>query len=241
MDDLAQVLRESERAVFFGGAGVSTESGIPDFRSACGLYTTSHDLPFPPEYMLSHDCLEAEPALFMDFYRHYLVHPAARPNRAHRALAELERRGNLAGVVTQNIDGLHQQAGSKRVIELHGSVHRNHCLGSGRRYGLETIMAVSGIARCQTCQEMIRPDVVLYGEALDRTVIDDALSAITAADLLVVGGTSLNVYPAAGMLDFFHGRAMVLINLEATPYDDQADLVIHQRIGEALGIAAGVA
>lgn len=240
MDDLAELLSASRSAVFFGGAGVSTESGIPDFRSAGGLYTLAHDLPHPAEYMLSHECFVEEPALFMDFYRQYMVHPDARPNRAHRALAELERRGNLAAVVTQNIDGLHQEAGSQRVIELHGSVHRNHCLGCGRHYGLKTIMHTTGIPRCQVCGGMIRPDVVLYGEALDRTVLDDALAAIDRADVLVVGGTSLNVYPAAGMLSYFHGRTMVLINLETTPYDDQADLVIHRSLGEALGEAVGV-
>ena len=240
MDDLAQVFREAERAVFFGGAGVSTESGIPDFRSAGGLYTTSHDLPFPPEYMLSHDCFVEHPAMFMDFYRTYLVHPKVRPNRAHRALAELERRGSLAAVVTQNIDGLHQAAGSERVIELHGSVHRNHCLECGRHYGLDAILGSAGVPRCQACGGMIRPDVVLYGETLDETVIHDALRAVSEADVLVVGGTSLNVYPAAGMLQYFQGREMVLINLEATPYDDQADLVIHRRLGEALGEAVGI-
>ncbi len=240
MDDLAQLLAGARRAVFFGGAGISTESGIPDFRSAGGLYTTAHDLPYPAEYMLSHDCFAEEPALFMDFYREYLVHPEARPNRAHRALAELERRGSLAAVVTQNIDGLHQDAGSSRVIELHGSVHRNHCLGCGRHYGLGAILQSPGIALCDACGAMIRPDVVLYGEALDRAVMDDALAAIDRADVLIVGGTSLNVYPAAGMLRFFHGRAMVLVNLETTPYDDRADLVIHARLGDTLGEAVGV-
>lgn len=241
MDDLGQLLAGARRAVFFGGAGISTESGIPDFRSAGGLYTTSHDLPYPAEYMLSHDCFVTEPELFMDFYRQYLVHPSALPNRAHRALAELERRGNLAAVVTQNIDGLHQEAGSRRVIELHGSVHRNHCLGCGRHYGLDVIMQAPGIADCPACGAMIRPDVVLYGEALDPAVMEDAATAIGNADVLIVGGTSLNVYPAAGMLSYFHGQAKVLINLEETPFDDRADLVIHQRIGEALGKAVGVA
>lgn len=240
MDDLASVLAGARRAVFLGGAGVSTESGIPDFRSAGGLYTTAHDLPYPAEYMLSHECFAEEPELFMDFYREYLVHPAARPNRAHRALAAMERQGRLAAVVTQNIDGLHQDAGSSRVIELHGSVHRNHCLGCGRHYGLDVVMAGSGITRCQACGQMIRPDVVLYGETLDRAVIDDALAAIRAADVLVVGGTSLNVYPAAGMIRFFRGDHLVLINLETTPFDDQADMVIHALIGETLGRALGV-
>ncbi|MEE8868272.1 MAG: NAD-dependent protein deacylase [Acidipropionibacterium acidipropionici] len=240
MDDLASVLAGARRAVFFGGAGVSTESGIPDFRSAGGLYTTAHDLPYPAEYMLSHECFEAEPQLFMDFYRHYLVHPDARPNRAHRALAAMEGQGRLEAVITQNIDGLHQDAGSARVIELHGSVHRNHCMGCGRHYGLDVIMRDAGITVCHACGQMIRPDVVLYGETLDRVVIDDALAAIQAADVLIVGGTSLNVYPAAGMIRFFRGTHLVLINLETTPYDSDADLVIHERIGEALGEALGV-
>lgn len=240
MDDLGHLLGRARRAVFFGGAGISTESGIPDFRSAGGLYTTAHDLPYPAEYMLSHECFAETPALFMDFYREYLVHPQARPNRAHRALAELGRRGNLAGVVTQNIDGLHQDAGSSRVIELHGSVHRNHCLGCGRRYRLDAIMQAPGIASCPACGAMIHPDVVLYGEALEPDVMEDAVGMIGNADVLVVGGTSLNVYPAAGMLRSFHGTAMVLINLETTPYDDRADLVIHSRLGDTLGDAVGV-
>ncbi|WP_425451487.1 NAD-dependent protein deacylase [Acidipropionibacterium virtanenii] len=240
MDDLASVLAGARRAVFFGGAGVSTESGIPDFRSAGGLYTTAHDLPHPAEYMLSHECFVEEPETFMDFYRHYLVHPDARPNRAHRGLAAMEEQGRLAAVVTQNIDGLHQDAGSSRVIELHGSVHRNYCLGCGRHYGLEAIMRGTGITRCQACGQMIRPDVVLYDEILDRAVIDDALATIQAADVLVVGGTSLNVYPAAGMIRFFNGTCLVLINLEATPFDDEADIVIHEPIGESLGRALGV-
>lgn len=241
MDDLASVLAGARRAVFFGGAGVSTESGIPDFRSAGGLYTTVHDLPYPAEYMLSHQCFTEEPETFMDFYRHYLVHPDARPNRAHRALAAMEEQGRLAAVITQNIDGLHQDAGSSRVIELHGSVHRNYCMGCGRHYDLDVIMGASGITTCQACGQMIRPDVVLYGETLDRAVIDDALATIQAADVLIVGGTSLNVYPAAGMIRFFRGNCLVLINLESTAFDAEADVIIHDHIGEALGRALGIA
>ena len=240
MSELADILASARRAVFFGGAGVSTESGIPDFRSASGLYATEHALGHPPEYLLSHSCLERDPAAFFDFHRTKLVHRDARPNRAHRALAEWERRGGLAAVITQNIDGLHQAAGSRTVLELHGSTHRNSCVECGRSYDLDFLLAAPGAPACPECGAMVRPDVVLYEEALDGAVIEASLAAIEAADVLVVGGTSLNVHPAAGMIRFYVGEALVLVNLKPTPYDHVADLVIHEPIGQVLGEALGV-
>lgn len=232
---LAAWLDQARSAVFFGGAGVSTESGIPDFRSAAGLYTTQANAGRPPEYLLSHECLVGEPEEFFAFHRKHLVHPEARPNPAHLALAELEARGRLAAVVTQNIDGLHQMAGSRAVHELHGSVERNYCLGRPRHdYRLAQIPDQPLVPICPQDGTMIRPDVVLYGEALDERVVMAALQAIRAADVLIVGGTSLNVYPAAGMVHDYHGRRLVLVNLEATPMDRRADLMIHEPIGKVL-------
>ena len=233
IEQLAHWIEESTSTVFFGGAGMSTESGIPDFRSAGGLYTTQHDLPFTAEYMLSHDCLVEHPAEFFNFYRTYLVYPEARPNAGHRALAALERAGHVSTIITQNIDGLHQEAGSRQVIELHGSVHRNHCLDCERAHPLSVIMDAPGIPRC-SCGGTVRPEVVLYEESLRRQDLDDAITAITTADLLIVGGTSLNVYPAAALLRFFRGRHLVVINREATGYDRAADLVIHDGLGKTL-------
>ena len=233
-EQLAHWIEESTSTVFFGGAGMSTESGIPDFRSAGGLYTTQHDLPFPSEYMLSHSCLVEHPAEFFDFYRTYLIHPQARPNAGHRALVALEQAGELSTIITQNIDGLHQEAGSRQVIELHGSVHRNRCLDCGRDHPLSVIMDAPGIPRCSCVGGMVRPEVVLYEESLRSQDLDDAITAISAADLLIVGGTSLNVYPVAALLRFFRGRHLALINREATGYDRAADLVIHDGLGKTL-------
>ena len=232
-EQLAHWIEESTSTVFFGGAGMSTESGIPDFSSAGGLYTTQHDLPFPAEYMLSHSCLVEHPAEFFDFYRTYLVHPQARPNAGHRALAALERAGQVSTIITQNIGGLHQEAGSRQVIELHGSVHRNRCLACGRAHPLSVIMDAPGVPRC-SCGGMVRPEVVLYEESLRSQDLDNATTAISTADLLIVGGTSLNVYPAAALLRFFRGRHLVFINREATGYDRAADLVIHDGLGKTL-------
>lgn len=231
-------MTDAKRAVFFGGAGVSTESGIPDFRSAAGLYAQQAGGGRTPEYMLSHDCLAGEPEEFFAFHRANLVHPQARPNPAHTALAALEAQGHLAAVVTQNIDGLHQAAGSKVVHELHGSVARNHCLGPGRHeYRLDEIPETPTVPKCPKCGAMIRPDVVLYGEALDPAVVDAAVAAIARADTLIVGGTSLAVYPAAGLLNYYRGNRLVLINLTPTPYDHRADLVINAPVGEVLDAA----
>lgn len=232
---LREVIEASSRIVFFGGAGVSTESGIPDFRSASGLYSQSSGLRYPPEQILSRSFFDAHPAEFFDYYRRHLVHPGARPNPAHLALATLERAGRLAAVITQNIDGLHQAAGSRRVLELHGSIHRNTCLGCGRGSGLDAVLAAQGVPRCESCGQVVKPDVVLYEEQLDPGVIEAALAELAAADTLVVGGTSLQVYPAAGLVRAFTGDNLVLINREATGYDALATLTVREPIGEALG------
>ena len=222
------------KMVFFGGAGVSTESGIPDFRSADGLY--SQGGPIPPETIISHSFFEAYPALFYDFYCTHMIDLAAQPNQAHRKLAELERAGTLGAVVTQNIDGLHQAAGSERVWELHGSVHRNTCQACGHPYTARELLdrhdqASDGVPRCN-CGGIIKPDVVLYEEPLDDAVTLGAIRAIAQADLLVVAGTSLAVYPAAGLLDYFTGSHLAIVNRTPTPRDQAADLCIAANVGE---------
>lgn len=232
--ELARIVAGSRRIVFFGGAGVSTESGIPDFRSGTGLYHRASGLRFTPEEILSHSFFVAHPADFFDYYRTHLLHPDARPNAGHRAIAHWEREGRLTAVITQNIDGLHQAAGSSRVLELHGSVHRNFCLSCGRRYPLATVLEAAGVPRCE-CSGTIRPDVVLFEEGLDERVIDASLEALRAADTLIVGGTSLVVYPAAGLVRAFAGDQLVLINKEPTRLDSAATLVIQAPIGETLG------
>ncbi|QUL56521.1 NAD-dependent protein deacylase [Paenibacillus tritici] len=238
---LASWLKNSNNIVFFGGAGTSTESGIPDFRSAAGLYQTQHNSPYPPEVMLSRSFFMSSPDIFFDFYRSKMIHPGAKPNGAHRLLAELEASGKLKAVITQNIDGLHQIAGSRRVLELHGSIHRNHCMGCQRYYGLEEWLEQSdAVPRCLDCGGIIKPDVVLYEEALDHEVLVEAVDAIAAADLLIIGGTSLTVQPAASLVTYFRGRHTVLLNGEPTPYDDQADLIITERIGEVMGRIQGL-
>ena len=232
LECLQQMVDGSSKIVFFGGAGVSTESGIPDFRSEDGLYRQKYR--YPPETMLSHTFFEEHPAEFFDFYRDKMLCPGAQPNAAHKKLAELERAGKLAAVVTQNIDGLHQKAGSKNVFELHGSVLRNHCTRCGKFYPLEFIRGSEGIPRC-SCGGVVKPDVVLYEESLDRRTLEGAVRAITDADMLIVGGTSLVVYPAAGLVDFYRGTRLVLINRSPTPLDRRADLlVISGKIGETL-------
>ena len=230
-------IEESKNIVFFGGAGVSTESGIPDFRSQDGLYHQQYD--YPPEQILSHTFFVRKPEEFFRFYRNKMLAPDARPNRAHLALAELERAGCLKAVITQNIDGLHQAAGSREVLELHGSVLRNHCMRCGKFYGMDAILNSSGVPKC-SCGGVIKPDVVLYEEGLDMDTLNRAVNYISRADVLIVGGTSLTVYPAAGLIDYYRGRKLVLINRDATPLDGQADLVIAGKIGEVLGEAVGV-
>ena len=230
-------IEESKNIVFFGGAGVSTESGIPDFRSQDGLYHQQYH--YPPEQILSHTFFVRKPEEFFRFYRNKMLAPDARPNRAHLALAELERAGRLKAVITQNIDGLHQAAGSREVLELHGSVLRNHCMRCGKFYGMDAILNSSGVPKC-SCGGVIKPDVVLYEEGLDMDTLNRAVNYISRADVLIVGGTSLTVYPAAGLIDYYRGRKLVLINRDATPLDGQADLVIAGKIGEVLGEAVGL-
>ncbi len=231
IEKLQELINQSRRIVFFGGAGVSTESGIPDFRSVDGLYHQQYDE--PPETILSRSYFSQKPEAFYRFYRAKMLPLEAQPNAAHRKLAELEAAGRLTSVVTQNIDGLHQKAGSKRVWELHGSVWRNHCVRCGKAFAPEFIKESEGIPRC-SCGGIVKPDVVLYEESLDSSVLAGAIHDIRRADLMIVAGTSLTVYPAAGLLRDFGGSHLVLINRDSTPYDGMADLVIHQKIGEVL-------
>lgn len=228
VEQLKVWLLESRSTVFFGGAGVSTESGIPDFRSVDGLYNQEYD--YPPETIISHHFFVQNPAEFFRFYKSRMLFPKARPNAAHRALADWEQKGRLQAVITQNIDGLHQQAGSREVLEIHGSVHRNYCMHCRRFYSLEDITAQKGIPRCR-CGGIIKPDVVLYEESLDQQLLQQAVSYIRNAEVLIVGGTSLMVYPAAGLIDYYQGHQLVLINREVTPLDNRADLVISGKIG----------
>ncbi len=229
--DLQSMIDESSRIVFFGGAGVSTESGIPDFRSADGLYNQKYR--YPPEQIISHSFFLRDPEEFYRFYRDRMIYQEAKPNAAHLKLAELERAGKLSAVITQNIDGLHTAAGSKNVIELHGSVHRNHCMKCGKSYGLDFIMSTHGVPKCE-CGGIVKPDVVLYEEPLDENCINRAINAISEADMLIIGGTSLAVQPAAGLIRFFNGRRLAVINKTPTSADDEADIVINASIGEAL-------
>ncbi len=232
METLRRWLDESERAVFFGGAGVSTESGIPDFRSADGLYNQKYD--YPPETIISHSFFLQDPEEFYRFYKEKMLYLDAGPNAAHRKLAELEEMGRLAAVVTQNIDGLHQAAGSKKVYELHGSVHRNYCMKCRKFFTANYIKKVEGVPRCDVCGGVVKPDVVLYEEALDSSTVEGAVEVIANADLLLVGGTSLAVYPAAGLINYYARDRLVLINKTPTPYDGRANLILEGKIGELL-------
>ncbi len=231
-EKLRELLASAERAVFFGGAGVSTESGIPDFRSTDGLYNQKYK--YPPETILSHSFFLNSAEEFYDFYRDKMLYLQAQPNKAHKKLAQMESQGKLVAVVTQNIDGLHQLAGSQNVLELHGSVHRNFCMSCRKFYGVEAIVESKGIPRCQ-CGGIIKPDVVLYQEGLDDDTVTKAVQYISKADVLIVGGTSLGVYPAAGLVNYYRGNKLVLINKAKTPLDSVADLVINESIGEVLG------
>ena len=240
IEQLRQIIRESDRIVFFGGAGVSTESNIPDFRSQDGLYNQKNQYPYPPEVMLSRSFFDSHAKEFFQFYFDRMIALDAVPNPAHYALAKLEKEGKLSAVITQNIDGLHQKAGNVNVLELHGSVLRNYCMTCGKYYGLEDVLKLrdeNGIPRCELDQSIIKPDVVLYEEGLDQEVLSQAVYEISHCDTLIVGGTSLVVYPAAGLLQYFRGRHLVLINRDATPYDDRADLVIRDSIGRTLSEA----
>jgi len=229
------MVAESNNIVFFGGAGTSTESSIPDFRSETGLYRTAHGYSYPPEEILSRPFFMNHVEEFYKFYREKMIYKDAKPNRAHYALAELERRGKLKAVITQNVDGLHQLAGSKTVLELHGSMHRNYCLKCDKIYDLDYIINSKEIVpTCSSCGGTVRPDVVLYGERLDTGVLYEAISYISKADILIVGGTSLVVNPAAGLVTYYKGNKLVLINKQPTPYDKKANLVINDSIGKVL-------
>lgn len=228
---LQSILDESDRIVIFSGAGTSTESGIPDFRSADGLYEEQTAFPYPPETILSHSFFRKHTDIFYDYYRTKMLYPDAKPNAAHFAAAALERKGKLSAVVTQNIDGLYQQAGCHRVYELHGSALRNRCMRCGKRFGVERILDSDGVPHCE-CGGIIKPDVVLYEEALDEQTVDGAVQAIRAADCLLVVGTSLTVYPAAGFVRYFRGNHFVLINRDSTPMDDAAELVLRENAGD---------
>ena len=232
VQQLQQKINAAHRIVFFGGAGVSTESGIPDFRSQDGLYHQQYDV--PPETILSRTYFDRHPAEFYRFYRNKMICLTAKPNAAHKKLAELEQAGRLLAVVTQNIDGLHQMAGSRNVLELHGSVHRNICRSCGAVYDAEWVMMTNGIPHCDKCGGMVKPDVVLYEESLSEDVLTRSISAIASADLLIVSGTSLVVYPAAGLLRYFQGDSLVLINRDATQMDKMADLCIRDAIGAVM-------
>jgi len=229
MEQLKQWIAESSRIVFFGGAGVSTESGIPDFRSEDGLYSQKFD--YPPETIISHSFYERKPEYFFRFYREKMLPLGYEPNITHRVLARWEEEGKLLAVVTQNIDGLHQKAGSKRVYELHGSVLRNYCTCCGKFHTAEFVKDAPGVPKC-TCGGTVKPDVVLYEEALDGATLENSIAAIAQADLLIVAGTSLTVYPAAGLVNYYRGSRLVLINRDETPYDIQADLVFHENLGD---------
>lgn len=226
---LKKWIEESDNVVFFGGAGVSTESGIPDFRSVDGLYNQKYK--YPPETILSHTFFERYPEDYYEFHREKLVIDNVRPNVAHLRLAELEKEGKLKAVVTQNIDGLHQAAGSKKVLELHGSILRAYCSRCRKPYPAELMNSGNGVPRCG-CGGVIRPDIVLYEEPLDQDIMSEAIRCIANADVLIIGGTSLAVYPAAGLINYYRGNKLVLVNLSSTPYDDEADLVIHEKIGK---------
>ncbi len=227
---LKEWLDEAKRIVFFGGAGCSTESGVPDFRSVDGLYHQQYD--YPPETILSHSFFVAQTEEFYRFYKAKMLALDAKPNPAHLALARLEEQGKLLAVVTQNIDGLHQAAGSRAVFELHGSVHRNYCVKCGKFFDAAYMKAAPGVPTCDACGGLIKPDVVLYEEGLDEDTMYGAVQAIRAAEVLIVGGTSLVVYPAAGLIRYYQGHKLVLINKDATPYDAHADLVIHDALGK---------
>lgn len=235
IEELAYIIQSSQNIVFFGGAGVSTESGIPDFRSSNGIYNIELNQHFTAEQLVSHTMFERYPEQFFDFYKKYLIYPDARPNIAHDYLVHLEKTGKLKAIVTQNIDSLHEIAGSKNVLKIHGSVDRNYCTNCHRFYDLEDFLRLSGtIPYCETCGYIVKPDVTLYEESLNMDVFSQAIQAISRADLLIIGGTSLVVYPAANLVHYFQGRQLVLINKSNTVEDNQADLVIKGKIGEVL-------
>ncbi len=237
VEKLSNILRESNNIVFFGGAGVSTESDIPDFRSSNGLFNEKLNITFTPEQLVSHTFYTKYPEEFFKFYKSKLIYPEAKPNNGHLALAKLEEIGKLKAIVTQNIDGLHQMAGSKNVFELHGSIHRNYCVKCHEFYDEKFILSSDGVPTCTKCGGSVKPDVVLYEEGLDDSVIRGAINAISKADTLIIGGTSLVVYPAAGLIDYFKGNNLILINKSSTSADSKANLVINDSIGKVLSEA----
>ena len=235
IDKLKELIEKSDNIVFFGGAGVSTESNIPDFRSSSGLFSQKLNKNFTPEQLVSHTFFVNYPEEFFKFYKDKLIYQDAKPNNAHKALAKLEEMGKLKAIVTQNIDGLHQMAGSKNVFELHGSVHRNHCTKCHKFFDLDEMLALSeNIPHCDKCGGVVKPDVVLYEEGLDNNTVEGAIRAISSADLLIIGGTSLVVYPAASFINYYKGKDMVLINKSSTVYDSYASLVVNDSIGKVL-------
>lgn len=234
---LANILASSDSIVFFGGAGISTASGIPDFRSSTGLYSKKLKRNFSPEQAVSHSFFTQYPQEFYDFYKKNLVYPEAKPNDCHKALVQLEKMGKLQAIITQNIDGLHQDAGSKKVYELHGSVLRNYCMNCHATYDVKYVMHTEGVPVCEKCGGIVRPDVVLYEEGLDENTLSGAIEAITKADTLIIGGTSLVVYPAAGLINYFRGNKLILINKTPTSADHRADLVINDDISKVLKMA----
>lgn len=232
--ELKEIIEKSKNIVLFSGAGISCGSGIPDFRSANGIYNEKIGGKFRPEEIVSHNFLEKYPEEFYSFYKAKMVYPNAGPNLAHKYFAELEKEGKLKAVITQNIDGLHYKAGNRNVYELHGSVYRNYCIRCGKRFGLEYIMADNGVPECDECGGKVRPDVVLYGEQLDEDVWEGAAKTVAAADTMIIVGTSLTVYPAANMVAYFNGNNLVLINKDITPYDSAATLILHEDIENVL-------
>lgn len=231
IDKLKKWIAESENIVFFGGAGVSTESGIPDFRGEDGIFKTMSAYGVRPETILSHEFFNKNKEIFFEYYKEHLLFPDAKPNDAHMALAQLESQNKVKAVITQNIDNLHQKAGSKNVLELHGTLYRNYCTNCGAIYDMEYVQNSKGVTKCKKCSGIVRPDVVLYGESLDEEVMHKAIEYISNADVLIVGGTSLNVYPAAGLINYYRGKKLVLINKSITSFDDRADLCLHGNIG----------
>lgn len=231
---LKEWIHDSNRIVFFGGAGVSTESGIPDFRGEKGIFSAVNEYGYRPEMILSHTFFMSKPAIFFQYYKKNLLYPDAAPNDAHKALALLERQGKLTAVITQNIDDLHQKAGSKNVLELHGTLYHNYCMDCGKKFDLDYVVKEDGITRCDVCKGIVRPDVVLYEEGLNQETIETAVEHLEKADMLIVGGTSLNVYPAAGLIRYFKGNKLVLINRSSTSYDKSANLIISENIGQVL-------
>ena len=235
MDNIQKLkkwVEESNNIVFFGGAGVSTESGIPDFRGEAGIYQTISEYGINPETILSHTFFENNKEVFFDYCKKHLVFPDAKPNAAHYGLAELEKQGKLKAVITQNIDNLHQAAGSKNVLELHGTLYKNYCIKCGKKFDIDYVLNSDGVPKCDKCGGVVRPDVVLYEESLDMNVMQKAVNYIASCDMLIIGGTSLAVYPAAGLINYYNGNKLVLINKSATNLDNRADLALHMNIGE---------